>query len=185
MNRKYCAIRGCTASTAEGSCVCEKHAALGRTTTKPPRLKSPVDGHSLAFTSAELRDANAMLSNRPKTRADCPSPGTPCPYLSCKHHLWVDLSASGMPTESPAFGDVKNTCALNYVEEHGSAPTTLSCVSKATHTTRQRVDQIVQEGLKKAKRRHGAVLREYMDYLKYDESCERDPMARAPAPVEA
>src|SRR3984957_9957175 len=30
---------------------------------------------------------------RPQTRADCASGERPCPFVSCKHHLFLDVSA--------------------------------------------------------------------------------------------
>src|SRR5262245_9335478 len=34
-----------------------------------------------------------MAVDKPKTRADCVNGERPCPFVSCKHHLYLDVSA--------------------------------------------------------------------------------------------
>jgi hypothetical protein len=57
---------------------------------------------------------------RPKTRADCLNMERPCPFVSCKHHLYLDVSKEGLV--SIAVPDLElwemiETCALDVAEE--------------------------------------------------------------------
>lgn len=80
---------------------------------------------------------------RPRTRNDCIEGPRPCPFVSCKHHLYLDVS--------PATGTIKlnfpelevwelaESCALD-VADHGAQP--LERASRLMNVTRERVRQI-------------------------------------------
>jgi hypothetical protein len=80
---------------------------------------------------------------RPVTRADCAQVPRPCPYISCKHHLYLDVS--------PRTGSIKlnfpdlevwelpRSCALDVAEEGAS---TLESVGEIMNLTRERVRQV-------------------------------------------
>ena len=89
---------------------------------------------------------------RPKTRAECGEQARPCPWVSCKHHLYLDIN--------PVTGSIKinfpdlepwelpHTCALDVAETGGL---TLEEVGEITNLTRERIRQVEVRGLLKLK----------------------------------
>jgi hypothetical protein len=87
---------------------------------------------------------------RPRSRADCYKIGRPCLYVSCKHHLYLDVN--------PVTGSVKvnfpgrevweltETCALDIAERGGI---TLEEVGDIMNLTRERIRQLETSGLHK------------------------------------
>ena len=82
----------------------------------------------------------------PQTRGECPS-YRPCPFISCRHHLYLDIRPSGaivfnFPEMEPS--EMKDSCSLDVAEaNHGGLP--FSDVGSKLNLTRERVRQI-QEG---------------------------------------
>jgi hypothetical protein len=87
---------------------------------------------------------------RPATRADCREQAGPCPWVACKHHLYLDIN--------PLTGSIKinfpdlepwelaHTCALQVAE---AGALTLEQVGEITNLTRERVRQVELVGLTK------------------------------------
>ena len=84
---------------------------------------------------------------RPRTFEECDSVGlgdlTPCPFVSCKHHLYLDVNQR---TGSIKFNfpgrdvdELPATCALR-VAQHGGR--TLDAVAEVMALTRQRLSQL-------------------------------------------
>src|SRR6266700_707815 len=72
----------------------------------------------VAELEAELRAAGAYRP-MPRTRAECPPPGTPCPHVRCRFHLALDVAASGAvkvahadPVDVVNLAAMRETCAL-------------------------------------------------------------------------
>ncbi len=85
---------------------------------------------------------------RPKTRGDCVNGERPCPFISRKHHLYLDAGAYGQrrnivlnfPDVSPEdLGDLPETCSLDVADRGGSS---LEQVGACLNMTRERVRQI-------------------------------------------
>jgi len=63
-----------------------------------------------------------MSADRPRTRGDCTDGPRPCPWVSCRHHLALDVNEHTgqvrivIPVE--ALDQAEHTCALD-VAEHG------------------------------------------------------------------
>ena len=84
---------------------------------------------------------------RPTTRAECIDGPRPCPFVSCKHHLYLDVS--------PRTGNIKlnfpdleawemaETCALDVADRGG---TTLEEVATIVNLTRERIRQLEAKG---------------------------------------
>lgn len=90
---------------------------------------------------------------RPVTRDDCRDPTMrPCPFVSCKHHLYLDVNPSTGSIKIN-FPDVevenmRNSCALDIAERGGI---TLEDVGEVMNLTRERIRQIETRGLLKLK----------------------------------
>ena len=86
--------------------------------------------------------------DRPKTRADCRDMPRPCPYVSCKHHLYLDINPRtgsiklNFPDLEP--WELAHTCALDVAEEGAR---TLEEIGEITNLTRERVRQVEVRGL--------------------------------------
>ncbi len=89
-------------------------------------------------------------ANRPRSRADCANAARPCMFVSCKHHLYLDVN--------PATGSIKlnfpdkevweldDTCALDVADRGGI---TLEEVGSIMNLTRERIRQVETRGLLK------------------------------------
>lgn len=94
-----------------------------------------------------IREIEAL---RPRSRADCANGPRPCMFISCKHHLYLDVN--------PATGSIKlnfpdrevweleETCALDVADRGGI---TLEEVGTIMNLTRERIRQVETRGLLK------------------------------------
>jgi hypothetical protein len=90
--------------------------------------------------------------DRPGTRGACKEDVRPCPYVSCKHHLYLDVN--------PETGSIKlnfpdlevwemaETCSLDVADRGGI---TLEEVGEILNLTRERIRQVEVRGLLKLK----------------------------------
>src|SRR5580658_5853300 len=102
---------------------------------------------------------------RPVTRADCVNGERPCPFVSCKHHLFLDVSArtGAIKLNFPDLEvwEMTETCALDVADRGG---TTLEEVGAIMNLTRERIRQVEVKGLAKLEAlRDMANLRDYID----------------------
>jgi hypothetical protein len=100
--------------------------------------------HELEQTIREIEES------RPRSRADCAKGGRPCMFISCKHHLYLDVN--------PTTGSIKlnfpdlevwelaETCALDVADKGGI---TLEEVGSIMNLTRERIRQVETRGLLK------------------------------------
>jgi hypothetical protein len=85
---------------------------------------------------------------RPRTRAECRDMPRPCPYVSCKHHLYLDINPHtgsikiNFPDLEP--WELAHTCALDLADEGAR---TLEEIGEITNLTRERVRQLEVRGL--------------------------------------
>ena len=116
----------------------------GRSLTIPPtRLTRQEIAEGIAL-------AEDMDYRRPQTRAECANGVRPCPYVACKHHLYLDVN--------PLTGSIKinfpdvevwemaETCALDVAERGGQ---TLEEVGAIMNLTRERIRQVECLGFEK------------------------------------
>lgn len=125
----------------------------------------PYQRHSRTFTQKELRadlrrerllgpaapdeaEVRAELERqRPRTRADCEDGPRPCPWISCRHHLYVDVTpAGGLRLNFPAteIADLAQSCSLDLADRGGM---TLEEVGQVLGLTRERVRQMESQAL--------------------------------------
>lgn len=94
-------------------------------------------------------DERATLADlRPRTRAECVDGLRPCPWVGCRHHLYLDVNPE---TGSIKFNypdlepdELAETCALDIAAGGGI---TLEEVGGIMNITRERVRQIELRGL--------------------------------------
>lgn len=102
----------------------------------------------------EIAEANDIVSSvdhlRPRFREQCATGPRPCPWVSCKFHLYLDVN--------PATGSIKlnfpdlevwemaETCALDVADRGGI---TLEEVGAILNLTRERIRQVEVHGLEK------------------------------------
>jgi hypothetical protein len=86
---------------------------------------------------------DAITYDRPRTRGDCAGGERPCPWVSCKHHLYVDVyrNTDGLQLNWPALEvwDLVESCALDMADRDGS---TLKEIGAVMNVTRERIRQI-------------------------------------------
>ena len=102
---------------------------------------------------------------RPVNRADCQGGERPCPFVSCKHHLYLDVSArtGAIKLNFPDLEvwEMNETCALDVADRGGA---TLEEVGATMNLTRERIRQVEVKGLAKLQAlRDMAALRDYVD----------------------
>lgn len=88
--------------------------------------------------------------HRPKLRAECRCAERPCPFVSCKYHLYLDVNPETGSIKLN-FPDVEvwemgETCALDIAERGGI---TLEEVGEIMNLTRERIRQLEMAGLTK------------------------------------
>ncbi|HEX7699369.1 MAG TPA: sigma factor-like helix-turn-helix DNA-binding protein [Kofleriaceae bacterium] len=108
------------------------------------------------LTREELRQGALMYPPvdipRPTTREECRGEMRPCPWVACKHHLYLDINPEtgsikiNFPDLEP--WELKHTCALDVAERGGI---TLEEVGEIMNLTRERIRQVEVRGLLKLK----------------------------------
>src|SRR4030095_8946302 len=102
---------------------------------------------------------------KPRARAECAEGPRPCPYVSCKHHLYIDVSGrpGAIKLNSPDLEvwDLGESCALDVADRGG---TTLEDVGAIMNLTRERIRQVEVKALAKLEAlRDMMALRDYVD----------------------
>lgn len=95
--------------------------------------------------------------DRPRTRGDCEGTPRPCPFVSCRYHLYLDVHpvSGSIKLNHPDLEpwELAETCALDMADrgEH-----TLEQVGAAVNVTRERIRQLeatIRERLQREQRR--------------------------------
>jgi hypothetical protein len=102
---------------------------------------------------------------KPRTREECLDGPRPCPFVSCKHHLFIDVSprtgAIKLNFPDLEVWDMGESCALDVADRGG---TTLEDVGAIMNLTRERIRQVEVKALAKLEAlRDMMALREYVD----------------------
>lgn len=128
----------------------------GRAVPEPIRLR--------LFDNLPVAQLELLQSVRPRTRGDCVDGPRPCPWVGCRHHLYLEVSRHGSiqllhPDLEP--GELEDSCALDVAERQGIA---CEDAAAALGLTRERARQIEGEALEQVQEQHGAALRRvYLD----------------------
>ena len=117
---------------------------LRRSKTIPSRRLSKDEQAELALALDELEDS------RPQLREDCRTAERPCPYVSCKYHLFLDINqeTGSIKVNFPDLDvwEMSETCALDVADRGGI---TLEEVGELVNLTRERIRQVEVLGLDK------------------------------------
>ncbi|MEZ0311429.1 MAG: sigma factor-like helix-turn-helix DNA-binding protein [Myxococcota bacterium] len=90
--------------------------------------------------------------DRPKVRSECKEGPRPCLFVSCKHHLYLDVNpeTGSVKLNFPdkEVWELEETCALDVAERGGI---TLEEVGEILNLTRERIRQLEVTALQKMK----------------------------------
>jgi hypothetical protein len=113
---------------------------------------------------------------KPRSRCDCAGGPRPCPYVSCKHHLYVDVSpktgAIKLNFPDLEVWEMGESCALDVADRGG---TTLEDVGAIMNLTRERIRQVEVKALAKLE-----ALRDMMDLRDF---VDEGPVGKRRLPV--
>jgi hypothetical protein len=122
---------------------------LSRSKTISSKKLSPEEEEEVEFVYDELGQ------KRPESREDCRLADRPCPFVSCKHHLYIDVNPStgSIKLNFPDLEvwELPETCALDVAERGGM---TLEAVGEVMNLTRERIRQVESSSLKKIRDKH-------------------------------
>jgi hypothetical protein len=106
--------------------------------------------HELALGRLVFRPSDVQ---RPRTRGECEGGARPCPFVSCKHNLYLDVSgdtgAIKMNFPDLEVWEMGESCALDVADNDGE---TLENVGGYMNLTRERIRQIEVRATRKLKR---------------------------------
>jgi hypothetical protein len=118
------------------------------------RLRGPGRQHRTISLRTPLRrddveDDGVSEPPRPVVRGECVNGPRPCPYVACRHHLFLEVRRSGgltlaWPTLDP--WDLPETCSLDLADGGGM---TLEQVGLRLNLTRERTRQTEEAALSK------------------------------------
>ncbi len=124
----------------------KRGARKGLRRSKTIALKKLTDEERLEIASV-LEDLDAL---RPKDREDCRTSERPCPFVSCKYHLYLDVNphTGSIKLNFPDLEvwELAETCALDVADRGGM---TLEEVGELLNLTRERIRQVESTGLEK------------------------------------
>ncbi|MCL2724425.1 MAG: hypothetical protein FWD69_08310 [Polyangiaceae bacterium] len=164
--------------SAEGSVLLPTDAALGdgevvTREQRRSRRKREVRARTISvkrMTKRELELGRMLYPEvddieKPHARVECANGARPCPFVSCKHHLFLDVSArtGAIKLNFPDLEvwEMNETCALDVADRGG---TTLEEVGAIMNLTRERIRQVEVKGLAKLQAlRDMNALRDYVD----------------------
>lgn len=101
----------------------------------------------------ESGDQDVTLT-RPTTRGECVDGVRPCPWVSCRHHLYLDVKDTGLVRHNfpgQELEQLKETCSLDVAD---AGRHTHEQVGDLVNMHRERVRQLEREVLYTVRMRH-------------------------------
>jgi hypothetical protein len=96
---------------------------------------------------------------RPSSREECANMPRPCPFVSCAHHLYLDVNpeSGAIKLNFPHLEvwEMAETCSLDVADRGGI---TLEEVGAILNLTRERIRQVEVRGLYKIRQQSGEAL---------------------------
>ena len=139
---------------------------------KRSRRKRPIRARTISIkrmTKRELEIGRAQFPEtdywKPRSRAECAEGPRPCPFVSCQHHLYIDVSpktgAIKLNFPDLEVWEMGESCALDIADRGG---TTLEDVGAIMNLTRERIRQVEVKALAKLEAlRNMDALRDFVD----------------------
>ena len=140
---------------AEGGDVAEVSRKVRRRQRRRDRPRSRTIAMK-RLTREEMRQGALLIPfmsvPRPSSRAECAGGERPCPFVSCKYHLFLDVNpdTGSIKLNFPHMEvwEMQETCALDVADKGGI---TLEEVGEIMNLTRERIRQVEVRGLLKLK----------------------------------
>lgn len=94
----------------------------------------------------EVEDQSLEEPARPRRRSECQNGPRPCPWVSCRWHLMLDVDhrTGQITTRFDDVEDMPETCALDVADR---GPALLSDIADFTGVSKSRVGQVLLRGL--------------------------------------
>lgn len=145
---------------------------------RSPAYARPADSVSVLL-DLDDEDNAGPLPERPRTRGDCVDGPRPCPWVACKHHLYLDVDPVhgsikfNWPDHEP--WELRETCVLDVTgtPEHGT-PRHLVTVGELMNLTRERIRQIEQRALRRLRENDSNELHEAADLAEVSTDGEQE-----------
>jgi len=120
--------------------------------------------HELQLGAALYPERPGDDYQRPRDRSECRGGLRPCPFVSCAHHLYLDVTRHGaikLNFPDLEVWEMPETCALDVADRGGA---TLEDVGALLNVTRERVRQMEVNAFARITRRHeGKILRDFAE----------------------
>lgn len=108
------------------------------------------------LTKEKIEEAQLIFQTfeqfRPRSRGECRNAPRPCPWVSCKYHLYLDIvpQSGSIKMNFPDLEvwEMTETCALDVADRGGI---TLEDVGNILNLTRERIRQVERSGVEKLK----------------------------------
>ena len=158
--------------STEGAAACDPCGEAITREQRRSRRKRDVRARTISvkrMTKRELEIGRLLYPEtgywKPRHRAECAEAPRPCPYVSCKYHLYIDVSprtgAIKLNFPDLEVWELPESCALDVADRGG---TTLEDVGAIMNLTRERIRQVEVKALAKLEAlRDMMALRDYVD----------------------
>jgi hypothetical protein len=144
------------------------------------RRKRTVRARTISVKRLGLRDVERafradpeLFLDRPSKRSQCASGPRPCPYVSCRYHLYLDVSrrTGSIKLNFPDLEvwEMAITCALDIADDGGA---TLEDVGAIMNVTRERIRQLELAALARL-----AIVRDMKELREFIDDVELPPPA--------
>lgn len=129
---------------------------MGDESEDPRRRARTMSRKQMAREHRKMRARGEMLEVvdywRPRSRTDCLDMERPCLFVSCRHHLYLDVNPTTGSVKlnfpDKEIWELNETCALDVADRGGI---TLEEVGHIMNLTRERIRQVEVRGLEKLK----------------------------------
>ena len=105
--------------------------------------------HALQRRLAWLGDV-PIHDARPRTRGDCVDGARPCPWVGCRHHLYLEVTAHGAisPNTARAPEEMEESCALDVADR---GPHSMAEIGRLIGLSRERIRQVADAAMAKVR----------------------------------
>lgn len=93
--------------------------------------------------------ATELEASRPRFRSDCADGQRPCPYMACRHHLYLEVTEAGsirLPFPELDLDELADTCSLDVADRGGVI---LDQIGSILAVSRERVRQVEEAALER------------------------------------